>query len=104
MLITATGKGVYFMPITLERGMIGRTVTFSHCYGQRVQDGVFVHFEFDLLGDYADPVKATNTLRRRLQDPSITITRVEQDSDYYSIPIKLFVETAINYQKGTNHD
>lgn len=99
MLITATGKGVCFMPTTLERGMIGRTVTFSHCYGQRVQDGVFVHFEFDLLGDYADPVKATNTLRRRLADPSITITRVEQDSDYYSIPIKLFVETAINYQK-----
>lgn len=84
--------------------MIGRTVTFSHCYGKRVQDGVFVHFEFDLLGDYADPVKATNTLRRRLQDSSITITRVEQDSDYYSIPIKLFVETAINYQKGTDHD
>lgn len=92
------------MPTILERGMIGRTVTFSHCYGQRVQDGVFVQFEFDLLGDYADPVKATNTLRRRLGDTSITITRVEQDSEYYSIPIKLFVETAINYQKGTNHD
>lgn len=84
--------------------MIGRTVTFSHCYGVRVQDGAFVHFEFDLLGDYSNIVKATNTLRRRLEDPSITITRVEQDSDYYSMPIKLFVETAINYQKGTDHD
>lgn len=92
------------MPTTLERGMIGRTVTFSHCYGQRVQDRAFVQFEYDLLGDYADPVKATNTLRRRLKDPSITITRVEQDSDYYSIPIKLFVETAISYKEGSNHD
>lgn len=92
------------MPHTLERGMIGRTVTFSHCYGKKVQDGAFVHFEFDLLGDYADPMKATNVLRRRLNDQSITITRVEQDTDYYSIPIKLFVETAINYQKGIDND
>lgn len=92
------------MPTNLERGMIGRTVTFSHCYGQRVQNSAFVHFEYDLLGDYADPVKATNTLRRRLKDPSITITRVEQDSDYYSIPVKLFVETAISYKEGSDHD
>lgn len=92
------------MPTHLERGMIGRTVTFSHCSGQRVEDGVFVHFEFDLLGDYADPVKATNTLRRRLSDPSITITRVEQDSGYYSMPIKKFVETAIAYKEGGKHD
>lgn len=104
MLIIATGKGMHFMPTNLERGMIGRTVTFSHCYGKRVQEGEFVDFEFTLLGDYDDLSKATNTLRRRLGDPSITITRVEQDSDYYSIPIKLFVETAINYQKGVNHD
>lgn len=92
------------MATTFERGMIGRTVTFSHCFGQCVKDGAFIHFESDLIGDYADPVKATNALRRRLKDPSITITRVEQDSDYYSIPIKLFVETAINYQKGIYND
>lgn len=88
------------MPTNFERGMIGRSVTFSHCKGQRVVDGEFQPFECDLLGDYSKLSKATNTLRRRLKDPSITIIGVETDSDYYSMPISLFVETAINYQKG----
>lgn len=88
------------MPTKFERGLIGRTVTFSHCKGQRVVNGEFEPFEYELLGDYSKLAKATNTLRRRLKDPTITITDVETDSDYYSMPIKLFVETAINYQKG----
>lgn len=88
------------MPTNFERGLIGRTVTFSHCKGQRVVNGEFEPFEYELLGDYSKLTKATNALRRRLKDPTITITSVETDSDYYSMSIKLFVETAINYKKG----
>ena len=88
------------MPDIMERGKIGRTVTFSHCKGLRVQDGEFVEFEYDLLGDYSSCEKATNTLRRRLRDPTVTISHVEQDVEYYSIPIKLFVQTAIAYKNG----
>lgn len=84
----------------LERGMIGRTVMFSHCKGKRVESGELVDFEFDLIGDYSNVQKATNTLRRRTHDNSIVITSVETDSDYYSIPLKLFVQTAIDYKNG----
>ena len=100
MLIAATGKGVYFMSKKLERGMIGRTVVFSHCKGKRVESGELVDFECDLLGDYSNVQKATNTLRRRTHDNSIVITSVDIDSDYYSIPIKLFVQTALDYKNG----
>lgn len=92
------------MPAIIERGMIGRTVSFSHCKGMHVVDGEFEPFEHDLIGDYSNPDKATNTLRRRMKDASITITDIEVDSDYYSMPVKLFVETAINYREGVNND
>lgn len=104
MLITATGKGVYSMTKKLERGMIGRTVTFSHCKGKCVESGELIDFEYDLIGDYSDLQKATNTLRRRVRDNSIVITSVETDSDYYSIPLKLFVQIAIDYERGINYD
>lgn len=88
------------MPKKLERGMIGRTVAFSHCKGKRVESGELVDFEFDLIGDYSNVQKATNTLRRRTHDNSIVITSVEVDSDYYSIPLKLFVQLAIDYKNS----
>lgn len=78
--------------------MIGRTVVITHCWGQRVVNGEFVDYQEDLFGDY-DSDKATTTLRRRTGDQTITITRTEQDSEYYSIPIQLFVKTAIDYNK-----
>lgn len=68
----------------------------THCYGQRVVNGEFVDYQEDLFGDY-DSDRATTTLRRRTADQTITITRTEQDSDYYSMPVYLFVETAIKY-------
>ena len=88
------------MPVTtFQRGMIGRTVCLTHCEGFLVKDGAPVAYKNDLIGDYRDISKATNTLRRREGDNTITITRTEVDSDYYSIPIQLFVMTAINYRK-----
>lgn len=83
--------------------MIGRTVVITHCWGQRVVNGEFVDYKEDLFGDY-DSDRATTTLRRRTGDQTITITRTEQDSDYYSMPVYLFVETAIKYNqnKGEN--
>lgn len=83
-----------------ERGRIGRRIQICHCIGKTVEGGELVDFEYDLFGDYADPVKATNTLRQRLDDSFISITRVETESDYYSIPTKLFLKVAMNYAIG----
>lgn len=102
MLITATGKEVHFMAKNLERGMIGRTVAFSHLKGKRVESGELVDFECNLIGDFSNIEKATNTLRRRTHDNSIVIMSVEVDSDYYSIPINLFVKTAVNYRNSSS--
>lgn len=88
----------------LQRGKIGRTVKFSYCTGFKVVDGELVEVSYYLIGDYSHLDRATGALRRRLRDPSITITSVQVDEDYYSMPIELFVTTAINYQKETNHE
>lgn len=101
MPMTATGKGVLFMTnAKKERGRIGRRIQICHCIGKTVEDGDLVGFEYDLYGDYSDPVKATNTLRQRLGDPFISITSVETESDYYSIPTRLFLKVAMNYAIG----
>lgn len=83
-----------------ERGRIGRRIQICHCIGKIVEGGELVDFEYDLYGDYSSPVKATNTLRQRLGDSSILITRVETESDYYSIPTRLFLKVAMNYAIG----
>ena len=102
MSVTATGKGVLFMTnAKKKRGRIGRRIQICHCIGKTVAvSGKLIDFEYDLYGDYSDPVKATNTLRRRLGDSFISITRVETESDYYSIPTRLFLEVAMNYAIG----
>lgn len=101
MFMTATGKGVLFMTnAKKERGRIGRRIQICHCIGKTVEDGDLVDFEHDLYGDYSDPVKATNTLRQRLGDSFISITSVETESDYYSIPTRLFLKVAMNYAIG----
>lgn len=83
-----------------ERGRIGRRIKICHCIGKTVAKGKLIDFEYDLYGDYSDPVKATNTLRQRLGDSFISITSVETESDYYSIPTRLFLEVAMNYSIG----
>ena len=83
-----------------ERGRIGRRIKICHCIGKTVANGKLIDFEHDLYGDYSDPVKATNTLRQRLGDSFISITSVETESDYYSIPTRLFVKVAMNYAIG----
>lgn len=87
-----------------ERGMIGRTVVFTHCSGMCVRDGEFKECEFEMIGDYADTQRATNALRRRTGDPSITITGTECKRDYYAIPVSMFIATALDYRKEHNHD
>lgn len=82
------------------RGRIGRRIQICHCIGKTVAKGKLIDFEYDLYGDYSNPVKAMNTLRRRLGDSSILITRVETESDYYSIPARLFIQVAMNYAIG----
>ena len=83
-----------------ERGRIGRRIQICHCIGKTFAKGKLIDFEYDLYGDYSDPVKATNTLRQRLGDSFISITRVEAESDYYSIPTRLFLKVAMNYAIG----
>lgn len=101
MFMTATGRGVHFMTnVKKERGRIGRRIQICHCIGKTVANGKLIDFEHDLYGDYSDPVKATNTLRQRLGDSFISITSVETESDYYSIPTRLFLEVAMNYAIG----
>lgn len=101
MLITATGRGCFFMTnAKKERGRIGRRIQICHCIGKTVNRGKLIDFEYDLYGDYSNPVKATNTLRQRLGDSSILITSVETESDYYSIPTRLFLKVAMNYAIG----
>ena len=97
----SNGKGVLFMTnVKKERGRIGRRIQICHCIGKAVANGKLIDFEYDLYGDYSNPVKATNTLRKRLGDSTILITRVEVESDYYSIPARLFLEVAMNYAIG----
>lgn len=101
MSMAATGRGVLFMTNSKkERGRIGRRIQICHCIGKTVAKGKLIDFEYDLYGDYSDPMKATNTLRQRLGDSFISITRVETESDYYSIPIRLFLKVAVNYAIG----
>lgn len=101
MLMTATGRGVLFMTnAKKERGRIGRRIQICHCIGKTVVKGELIDFEYDLYGDYSNPVKATNTLRQRLGDSFISITRVEVESGYYSIPTRLFLKVAMNYAIG----
>lgn len=101
MSMTATGRGVHLMTnAKKERGRIGRRIQICHCIGKTVANGKLIDFEHDLYGDYSDPVKATNTLRQRLGDSFISITSVETESDYYSIPTRLFLEVAMNYSIG----
>ena len=101
MLVIATGRGCFFMTnAKKERGRIGRRIQICHCIGKTVVKGKLIDFECDLYGDYSDPVKATNTLRQRLGDSFISITSVETESDYYSIPIRLFLKVAMNYSIG----
>lgn len=83
-----------------ERGRIGRRIQTCHCIGKTVTDGKLVDFAYVLYGDYSDPVKATNTLRRRLGDSFISITSVETESGYYSIPTRLFLKVAMNHAIG----
>ena len=97
----SNGKGVFFMTnAKKERGRIGRRIQMCHCKGKTIAKGKLIDFEYDLYGDYSDPVKATNTLRQRLGDSFISITSVETESDYYSIPIRLFLKVAMNYAIG----
>lgn len=101
MLVTATGKRVFFMTnAKKERGRIGRRIQTCHCIGKTVAKGKLIDFECDLYGNYSDPVKATNALRQRLGDSFISITRVETESNYYSIPTRLFLKVAMNYAIG----
>lgn len=101
MSMTATGRGCFFMTNAKKgRGRIGRRIQICHCIGKTVAKGKLIDFEYDLYGDYSDPVKAMNTLRQRLGDSYISITRVETESDYYSIPTRLFLEVAMNYAIG----
>ena len=101
MSMTATGRGVNLMTnAKKERGQIGRRIQICRCIGKTVANGKLIDFAYDLYGDYSDPVKATNTLRRRLGDSFISITGVETESDYYSIPIRLFLKVAMNYAIG----
>lgn len=101
MSMTATGRGYFFMTnAKKERGRIGRRIQICHCIGKTVAKGKLIDFEYDLYGNYSDPAKATNTLRQRLGDSFISITRVETESDYYSIPTRLFLKVAVNYAIG----
>nr|DAI34263.1 MAG TPA: hypothetical protein [Bacteriophage sp.] len=83
-----------------ERGRIGRRIQINHCIGKTVAKGKLIDFECDLYGDYSDPAKATNTLRQRFGDSFISIIRVESESEYYSIPTRLFLKVAMNYAIG----
>lgn len=80
-----------------QRGLIGRRIKTCHCCGYTVRDGEQVPFKRKLYGNYSDPVKATNTLRKILGDTFITITDVVTESNYYSIPIEDFIDVAIGY-------
>lgn len=80
------------------RGVIGRTITITHCTGKCVVDGEFVDYNETLIGDY-NLQSATNTIRRRTKDNTIVITNIEKDVDYYSVPLDVFIETAIKYKE-----
>lgn len=80
------------------RGVIGRTITISRCTGKYVVDGEFEDYEEMLIGDY-NLQSATNTIRRRTKDNTVVITNIEKDVDYYSVPLDVFIETAIKYKE-----
>lgn len=68
-----------------------------------MRDGEQVAFKRKLYGNYSNPVKATNTLRKMLGDTFITITDVVTESNYYSVPIEDFIAVAIGYSMYGQH-
>lgn len=81
-----------------QRGQIGRSVTITHCEGVCVRSGKVEPFVEDLIGNFNE-MKATNALRKRTHDPTITITSVERDTDYYSMSIEGFMKACTDHTK-----
>lgn len=85
-------KGIY------GHGRVGRNVTISHCYGQRINTdensvSEFVDFSFDAYGTYTES-RATKFARRVTGDKTIVINKVEHETHYYAMDLSTFMQYA----------
>ena len=83
-------------------GKMGRNVTISHCYGQRISPNTkdppeFVDFSFDYYGNLTNQ-RATRYARRVFGDNTIIINNVEYETFYVNISIA----DLIRYGERTN--
>lgn len=78
------------------RQKVGRSVTITHCHGQRVSakdPPEFEDFSFDVWGTYTEE-RATNYARRLFGDKTITINYVEHETRFYTASIQNFITVA----------
>lgn len=76
-------------------GKVGRNVSISHCYGQRLNkdNNEFEDFNFDVIGCYVED-RATLFARRLFSDKSIIITNVEIETHFYTMDLEVFIQHA----------
>lgn len=79
-------------------GKIGRNVTVSHCYGQRINPdnpdaSEFVDYSIDIYGCFTEQ-RATRFARRVIGDRSIIINKVEFETHHYVMELAKFIDNA----------
>ena len=73
---------------------IRRTITTCACLGQHVNEfGEFEDF-CDTIGQDVDYDKANRILRQRWNDDSITINKIEKETNQYSMTVEEFIAYA----------
>lgn len=73
---------------------IRRTITTTACLGQHVNEfGEFEDF-CDTIGQDVDEDKASRILRQRWKDSSITINKVEKETNQYVMSVEEFIAYA----------
>ena len=72
---------------------IGRAFYWSNCYGHRYnyETKELEDFSFQVLGNY-DEKRATRYARKKFEDNSIFIVRVEIEKHYHKISAEKFIE------------
>ena len=75
------------------RNYIGRTITLTSCEGVTIRNGSVESITETLVGDYS-PERATRKLRKALNDPNVTISKVKKETNYYKMDVLEFVRRA----------
>lgn len=75
---------------------IGRRINTITCYGHRLKDDEFVNYAGVVLTTENLPTleQLTKHLRKKEQDETIIITKIDVDKAYYRLPVDDFIKYA----------